>query len=86
MNEDYCFWTDRPCRLARQFNRPRSALARFKSVVSKPWPNRTARSLNGRIAMRAIGWPSLLFDAGSLKPRFNRRNAGIDLLLRQFAE
>jgi hypothetical protein len=47
------------------------------------------RSPYERIAMRAIGpigRPLLLFDAGSLKPRLNRRNAGIDLLLRQLTE
>ena len=38
------------------------------------------------IATRAIGRPSLLFDSGSLKRRFNRLNADIDLFLRQLAE
>jgi hypothetical protein len=42
-----------------------------------------------RVAMRAIGLTGqspLLFDAGSLKPRFDRPNAGIDLFLRQLTE
>jgi hypothetical protein len=43
------------------------------------------RSVDG-IATRAIGRPSLLFDSGSLKRRFNRLNADIDLFLRQLAE
>ncbi len=59
----------------------RKRLGAFQVCCVKT-PDKPAKSrLQG-----AIGRPSLLFDAGSLKPRFNGRNTGIDLFLRQLAE